>query len=307
MDLRLPPPLPPGGTLGIVAPSGPVDPLRLADGVRYLEGLGYRVRIAPNLGRKTGFTAGSIEERLAPLLGFHHDPAIDAIVLARGGAGAMDLLEQIPWGEVAAKPKIWMGFSDFSVLASAALRAGMVTFHGPMAASDFWHRSEPASLDDWQPVLRGEGYPRRWPIEPAQVWRPGRGEGPLVAGCLTPLTALIGTPWEPPSDGAILFVEEVNEAPYRLARLLTTWRLAGKLKHLKGLGIGALVGCGGVGGETPDELRGTLLAAIGDGEFPVLAGLPFGHSGPNRTFALGRRVRLDAAQLEVVFEEPGVA
>jgi muramoyltetrapeptide carboxypeptidase len=290
----------------VAAPSGPVDPERLEEGRRWLESRGYRVRLAPNVLRRTGFTAGSRSERLASLLDFHFDPSVDAIVLARGGAGAIELLEEIPWPEVVARPKIWMGFSDFSVLSTAALVEGMGTFHGPMAASDFWHRREAESLADWEPVLLGEGYPRRWSFAPEQVWREGRGTGPLLAGCLTPMTSLFGTRWDPPAEGAILLWEEVGEAPFRLARLLTAWKLAGKLKSLTGLGIGALTACDGAGGESVGKLRETLLERLGEVDIPVVAGLPFGHRGPNRTMAIGRRARIDTGRGELVFEEPGV-
>jgi len=302
----IPPPLPPGGTIGVAAPSGLVDPERLEAGIRYLESRGYRVKTAPNVKDHHRWSAGSREARLEGFLDLHFDPTVDAVLLARGGAGALELLDLIPWSRVIRKPKIWMGFSDFSVLAGAALRAGMVTFHGPMVASDFWHRRHPASLRDWEPALRGEGYPRRWKLDPRQIWRQGSGRGKLLAGCLTPLTSLLGTPYDPPTGRSILFWEETNEAPFRLARLLTTWRLAGKLKSLAGMAIGNLSRCEGAGGRTPRELREAILEAIGPGDFPVVGELPFGHEGANRTMAIGRMVRIDTERGEVVFEQPGV-
>ena len=304
MDLIRPPALPRHATIGVVAPSGPVNPLRLSEGVQWLESRGYRVRVAQNALLRTGYTAGDLETRLDDFLALALAPSVDALVAARGGAGALELLPLLPWEDLRRNPKPWMGFSDFATLGNAALVEGIVTFHGPMVASDFWHRQFPASLEDWESVLRGEDYPRRFRI--GEVWNPGKGSGPLVGGCLSPLNSLFGTKWMPETAGSILFWEDVSEPPYRLARMLTTWKVAGRLKSLAGMMIGALSGCTGAGGETPEELKKTLLSAIGPVDFPIVAGLPFGHEGVNRTMALGCRVSIDTDSGEVLFEEPGV-
>jgi len=296
---RQPAPLRPGDRVQLVAASSALDDLeRLQGGIAALEGWGLAVTAHPAPLRRWGYLAGADWERRADVLGGppELDPGGEPAALRaciRGGWGAARLLEQ-----PLALPAGWLlGFSDVTSLLWAQLARGLGgAIHGPLvtslASEPEWSRQRLRDLLFGHPLadLQGVG------------WSGGIASGPLVAGNLTVATHLLGTGHLPDLRGAILILEDVGEAPYRLDRLLTHWRLCGALQQLAGIGLGRFTDCddpesepGEAGPESPRRFTAeqVLRDRTTDLGIPVVAGLPVGHGPGNAALPLGVRARLD--------------
>ena len=282
--LALPPPLQRGDRVRLVAASSALQPEslpRLQAGIAVLQDWGLRVEPCDGPERQWGYLAGDDGQRSADLAG----PA-QLWACLRGGWGAARLLED-PALEL---PSGWfLGFSDVTSLLWARQARGLAGgVHGPLLTT--LAAEPPWSQQRLRRLLFGE------PLEPlhGQCWQPGVAEGPLLVANLTVATHLLGTPHCPPLAGAILVLEDVGEAPYRLDRLLTHWRLCGALQQLAGIGFGRFDGC-----DDPDAGGFSSLEVLrersADLAVPVLAGLPLGHGeAGNAALPLGRWARLDA-------------
>jgi muramoyltetrapeptide carboxypeptidase len=304
--------LPAGGTLGIVAPAGPIDEERVAAGIAMWEAAGFRTCRRQDLCAREGYLAGDDERRAAELMEMVDDPGVDAILCARGGYGSLRILSRLDAARVREAAKPFVGYSDATTLHLWMRRvAALVSFHGPMLerGGDL----EAAELDSLVAALTGsEGAAARLVGRPGL---PGVAEGPLVGGNLSLVAASLGTPWELEAHGAILMVEEVHEEPYRLDRLLGQLAAAGKLAQLAAVGVGALVECGPDARSIDPDLHGARcgpsardamerwLTPLG---VPVAFGLPFGHCPPNLAWPHGVRARLDGERGELHILEPGV-
>jgi muramoyltetrapeptide carboxypeptidase len=303
----------PGDTIGVAALSGPADPEKLAAGVRALEGLGYRVRPAPNVLAREPLLglAGTAEERAAGYRALLVDPDVNAIVFARGGYGVAPALPYLDPAEAAAHPKIHCGFSDLTLLSSWLLNAGVPSFHGPMVAADLARGLDPLSASFFPSMLEGRG-PRTIFLEGEEgqggaagsgVLVAGAATGRLVGGCLSLLAASVGTPWEYDYAGALLFFEDIAEEAYRIDRMLGTLIDSGRFAKLSGILIGSLsaVTFGGV--EDAARLRGVLEARLAPLGIPVALGLPSGHRGPNATLPVGALAAWDGVGTLTFLEE----
>jgi muramoyltetrapeptide carboxypeptidase len=291
--LVLPAPLAPGDRIGIAAPGGPVRPAALEAGIAYLSARGYVPVRGRHLDGRHGYLAGSDSDRLEDVNGFLADPSIRAIWFARGGYGSARIVAGLRLAGLRQHPKVLIGYSDVTVIQAAALRrAGLATLYGPLVQE----LGSPEAFDEGSLWEAAEGGARaiEHRLEPAAVLRPGVGEGPLVGGCLSLLVSLIGTPYEPPTDGAILFWEEVNEEPYRIDRMLGHLRLAGRLRRLKGMLVGRPVGCRAQDPANDLPLSEILLSHLKSTRYPVVLDFPAGHCPGKVTLPLGRRARLDA-------------
>jgi muramoyltetrapeptide carboxypeptidase len=286
--LRWPQPLQPGDRVRLAAASSALDDPaaleRLEAGQAVLRGWGLAVEQRPIHGRQWGYLAGRDAERRADLLEAGGDGAA-LVACVRGGWGAARLLEH----PLALPPRWLLGFSDVTSLLWAQLAQGHGGgLHGPLlttlAAEPTWSQERLRQLlfGEMPAALAGEG------------WRQGVAEGPLLVANLTVATHLLGTAHLPALAGAILVLEDVGEAPYRIDRMLTHWRLSGALGQLAGIAFGAFSDC-----ETADEaaqhrLEQVLRERTLDLGIPVLAGLPLGHRCGNAALPLGARARLDA-------------
>jgi len=287
-ELARPKRLKPGARIGVAAVSGPVEKERLERGLAYLVSKGYEVVEAANLRSRRGFLAGSDEERASGYRALLRDPAVDAIIFARGGYGASRILRYLDAGEMRANPKIHLGGSDLTALfAWIGRHAGLVTFYGPMVAVEM--AGEAVDLD-WELSLRGgKVAPHR--IARENVLAPGITEGILVGGCLSLLASLCGTPEAIRGDGAIFFWEDTGEDAYELDRLLTQLERSGTLERLRGMVIGSVVPRRDSG--SPDAVRDYLRERFSGAPFPVAMGLQAGHLENPRTLPLGVSARLD--------------
>lgn len=298
-----PPPVVAGDRIGVAALSGPVDPDRLELGLAALERLGFEPVPAANLRSRHGLFAGTDAERLAAFHDLAADPTVRAILFARGGHGVLRLLPGIDWDLLAAHPRAYMGYSDLTpFLLAVVARLGLVAFHGPMTAADLARGLSEREEASFLGALAG-----RWEgVVPVTGWlREGVAEGPLVGGCLSLLTATLGTAWAPRVAGAILFWEDLGEPRYRLDRMLTHLHLSGSLPAIRGMVIGH---CRPTdrGSEEPSrsDWPAILREALRGFEGPVAEGLPAGHEAPNLTLPLGAAARLDPEAGGLVLSAP---
>jgi muramoyltetrapeptide carboxypeptidase len=266
---------------------------RLQAGIAIVEQWGLRVTPHPEPLRQWGYYAGSDAQRLDDL-----QPTAPLLACLRGGWGSARLLER-PWHEPARVMPHWLlGFSDVTSLLWARQAAGLPGgIHGPMlttlAAEPAWSQARLKALlfGDALPPLQGDG------------WQGGCAEGPLLVGNLTVATHLLGTPHLPELQGAVLLLEDVGEAPYRIDRMLTQWRLSGALQQLAGIGFGSFNDCEDDEPPAPGfSLEDVLRERTSDLGIPIVGKLPFGHGSGNAAFALGQRARLDgqSGQLELL-------
>ncbi len=289
-----PPPVGPGDRVGVAALSGAVDPERLERGLAALRGLGFEPVAAENLTSRRGMFAGSDDERLAAFHRLAADPSLGAILFARGGNGLLRVLPRIDWELLARRPRAYVGYSDLTpFLLGVVTRLGCAAFHGPMVATDFERGLDAEEAESLLAALRGE--PLALPL--AGAVRGGRAEGPLMGGCLSLLTAVLGTSHAPRLQGAILFWEDVNEPLYRVDRMLTHLGLSGILEGVVGMAVGRCPHAAVAG----DGEAWRAVVRDGAGRFggPVAWGLPSGHGAPNLTLPLGRTAVLDGEMLQL--------
>jgi len=287
----------PGDRVGVAALSGPVDPARLEAGLAALRRLGFEPVLAANLRSRAGLFAGGDAERLDAFHELAADPDLPVIFFARGGHGLLRVLPALDWELLKRRPRAYVGYSDLTpFLLEVVRRLGLVAFHGPMIAADLARGLAAEEEESLLAALAGR-YPAvqpfsRWLREPAA----GRASGPLLGGCLSLLTATLGTPFAPDLEGAMVFWEDTGELPYRVDRMLTHLGLSGNLANIAGMIVGHLGDGKGPSGEPPDwpALVGGSVAGF---SWPLAWGLESGHIAPNRTLPLGLPARLDGGRL----------
>lgn len=289
--IRRAPRLAPGARVALVSPAGPLrgdgDLQRAAANAA---SLGWESVAMPNALGRAGYLAGRDDDRLADLHAAFADPRIDAIWCVRGGYGTMRLLHALDLDLVAKRPKPLLGYSDVTALhAAVAGRAGVTSFHAPVARAAL----PPLALRSLRLATSGEGDPCGLAAE-ARVLRPGTAEGRLAGGNLALVAALCGTPWMPDLDDAILVLEDVHEAVYRIDRMLRQLLLSGRCASVRGVVFGQFTD---LPEEPPedtrplDEVLGEFADALG---VPCIAGAPVGHVDEQWTIEIGADAALDA-------------
>jgi muramoyltetrapeptide carboxypeptidase len=306
-----PPRLRRGDRVAVAAPSGVVDPGRLADGMAELERWGLEPVPGAHVLDCHGHLAGTDEDRVADLNAAFRDPTVRAIWTARGGFGLTRILDRLDWSALAADPKLLIGFSDVTALLVAAWRRlGLVTVHGQFASRLHLVAPHTTAADHLRALVFGTGpggAAPALPHQPAPVTiAPGTATGPLVGGNLAVLCALLGTPDQLDVDGCVLLLEDVNERPYRIDRMLTQLRAAGVLQRVAGLAVGTFVDCDAAAHVPSATTADVVAERLGDLGVPVLAGLPVGHHDDQLAVAHGAAVRLDAGAGTLEFLEPAV-
>jgi muramoyltetrapeptide carboxypeptidase len=295
--LLIPPPLKHGDLVGVIAASGPVSCDLLSQGVLFLKELGFRVKTGRHLFEKRGYLAGADEHRLEDLNAMLGDPDVRAVFFARGGYGAMRLLDRLDGATLIQDPKILIGMSDVTALQlSLFARFNLVTFSGPMIAGQVGVGLDDTSKE-WfvRALTEPMNHRNLWPPDSrARVLRGGSTQGRLIGGCLSLVAALMGTSHAPDFDDSILFLEDVNEPPYRIDRMLTQLRLARVLEKVGALVLGHFLGPDGE--DLGQEVDGIVMELTKDTSVPIISGFPHGHVLPNVTLPHGAPVRLDTDQ-----------
>ncbi len=285
----------PGARVALVAPAGPIKiPADLDRAVKNARLLEWEPVIGEHVRKRDGYFAGSDEERLGDLNAALRDDSVDAVWCLRGGYGAMRLLDGLDYAALRRRPKAIIGYSDVTALHCAiGQRCGLASIHGPTARAKltkFAARSLRAAvtLDDSCGVARS-----------ARTLVRGRARGRLLGGNLALLAALHGTPYEPDYAGAILVLEDVNEASYRIERMLLQLRLSGSLQQCAGIVFGAFTNTGetkdeSLGGtRTVEEVLEEAAEAVG---VPSFRGAPVGHIDDQWSVPMGRDAELDAGK-----------
>jgi muramoyltetrapeptide carboxypeptidase len=277
-----PPPLVPGALVAVVAPSSPFDRNELFRGLAWLRQR-YRLRVSTGIFERDGYLAGTDARRAFELASAMRDPEIAAILCARGGYGAMRILDELPWDAFAASPKWLVGFSDVTALHVAAQARNVCTIHGPNATGlgrSITPRERLGLID----ALEGRAA-AAW--SGLDVLRGGSAEGVLVGGNLALVHAMAAAARFMVPDGAIIALEDVTERPYRIDRMLTSLRLGGTFARASAVVFGSFSQC--EPGPDGTTLRDVLSAFARAMTIPVVANAPFGHGAPNEAFVLGRR------------------
>ena len=303
-----------GDTIGLVAPASPLLSFQdIARAARVLSRLGFKVAEGDHIRRRHGFLAGEDSQRADDIESMFADKNVSGIFALRGGYGSTRLLELLDWELIAANPKVLLGHSDLTALLNAVYRrTGMVTFWGPLAGYDLGRSSSPFKLKwlkavvcDNRPTLRLPKGPRgrRWRI----IRKAAPVEGPLVGGNLSLICSLIGTPFDLDTRGALLFLEDVDEEPYRIDRMLVQLSMAGKLTQAVGILIGKCVNCEPQGRMRYSfRLNQVLQDRLGNLDIPVVYGAAIGHEKDKITLPIGVRARLDTEKEYLTLLEPAV-
>ena len=302
--------LKPNDLVGLIAPGGIMDDAQIERAVRNLESFGLRVKIGENIRLHRGNYAGTPFQQVQDFHAMVRDPEVKAVWCGRGGSGGSLMLPLLDYALIRAHAKVIIGFSDFTAtLLAIARRSRIVTFHGPVGISTFseystahlravlmearaGHVIEPAPDGAMQPV-------------PGTLV-PGVATGPLVGGNLSVLSALVGTPYGARMRGAIAFLEDVDEAPYRINRMLTQLVQSGELAHAAGVMFGTCSHCEVHEGEATLTLEETLRDRLEPLHIPAAMGLSFGHVSRNFTLPIDVRARFDATARTVTLLEPAV-
>ena len=292
----------PGDTVGLVAPASSDDePMRLEMALNTIRGMGLVPKLGRHISDRHGYLSGTDQDRAADIHDMYSDSSVRAVFAIRGGWGSARLLPLLDWDLIRANPKLLIGSSDVTALHLAfAARAGFPTIHGPNA-SNRWDEISWQSF--WRMAFAGEGpllgeadgkdrAQDRWRTT---LIRPGKANGRLLGGNLTVLSTLMGTPWLPDFTGAILFLEDVGEAEYRIDRMMNQLALSGVLGKVAGVMFGQCVRCNSsipdYAGFTVPQILDQYLAPLG---VPAFAGANIGHVTNQLSLPVGARVELDA-------------
>ncbi len=293
-----------GQRIGLIAPAAPVTDDEIAHSVARLRCLGVEPVVGRHAAARHGYLAGSDAERADDFNCMARDPSIRAIVALRGGYGTTRILEHVDYAAIAADPKIVLGFSDVTALLDAvAQRSAVVTFHGPVAArEEYFDETARSYVERACMSLEPIG---TLDAVAATTVRGGRAQGRIAGGNLSVVTSLLGTPWAPALHEALFLLEEVDEEPYRIDRMLTQLRLAGALERVRGVLVGGLTRCEpkAGSGETAEQVGVELLSGV---DRPVLCGIPSGHVPHQWVLPIGLEATLDAEARTLTFSEPAV-
>jgi muramoyltetrapeptide carboxypeptidase len=312
-----PPRLRQGDVVGLIAPGGYTSERAIEKAVRNIEALGFKVRQGRYLREVFGNYAGSVQQRLADLHAMFADPEVKAIWPIRGGSGCISLLSGLDYALMRRNPKVLIGYSDITALHLAIHKhAGLVTFHGPVASSTMTPYSSehmmavltapqasytiPMSLENAERALRE-------PHFGIHTHTHGVASGALMGGNLSMVAALAGTPYAANFRDSILFLEEVNEAPYRIDRWMTQLDLAGGFANAAGLVVGICENCGPEHEDVSLTLERTLGLHLHPLTIPAVTGYSIGHIRNQFTLPMGVQARLDTKAQTITLLEPAVS
>ena len=295
MCIRKPKSLRKGDTVGLISVSSPVTKETVKKSVEYLAKLGYSVKLGKHILQNEGHMAGTVEQRSLDLNEMFRRDDIKAVFCAYGGTSANQILPYIDYDLIRTKPKIFVGLSDSSILATAIYtKSGVVTFHGPTGynfgeagMTEYTERYFLRALCNPEPLSE---------IEELSPWitiRDGSTEGKIVGGNLSLLQSLMGTQYEPDWEDKIMFWEDLFVEYHTIDLILSHLDLAGVFKRMKGMVIGRLVGCEEQEYKTKETFEDMIRRILAKYDFPILYNVDLGHTDDKITIPIGTTVRLD--------------
>ncbi|PID57475.1 MAG: LD-carboxypeptidase [Ignavibacteriae bacterium] len=301
-----------GATIGLVSPASLIKEKHLHESIRNLEALGFKVKYNNEIKSKYGYLAGPDSLRAADLNQMFADDEIDAICAVRGGYGCARMLDLIDYELIKNNPKIIIGYSDItSLLYAIYKKTSLVCFHGPVGTSTF----NEYSVEHLKNILvtPKENYKMaNLPEDRNNIVtiNPGKAKGELIGGNLSIVVSMIGTEYDIDSKDKIIFLEDIGEEPYRIDRMLTQMKLAGKFDNCSGVALGVFKNCE-IDKDDPEFEESLTLLKIfkdifGDLEIPVVYGLSFGHIENKFTLPFGVEAKLDADKGSITLLEKAV-
>jgi muramoyltetrapeptide carboxypeptidase len=309
--------LQPGNTIGLIAPSSNAwEDHEIYFAMDVLRSFGFKVKAGKYLFQRHGYLAGQDKERAWDLNAMFADQSVDGIVCLRGGYGSPRILPLLDYSLIAANPKVFLGYSDVTALLNAIYaRSGLVTFHGPIAKQNFSDYTlenfkrvlfaPQANIELAKPPLFEKTEGRAEKDNRLTVITPGKASGQLIGGNLSLMNKLVGSPYEPDYQGKLLFLEDVEEAPYRIDGMLTHLRLAGRLNKLAGVVFGKCTDCE-ASGPASLSVEQVLKDRLGDLGIPVLSGVMIGHIEDMATIPVGVMATLDTSKERLFLDEVAV-
>jgi muramoyltetrapeptide carboxypeptidase len=304
VEAILPKALKKGDAIGVVAPASPPDLARIEKAKSLYEDMGLRVLLAPSVGKRHGYLGGTDAERVADLESMFANEDVRGVFCACGGYGTPRIVDRLNYKLIAEHPKVFWGYSDITCLHVAIhQQTGLVTFHGPMLSSDLGNSElEGTTLAGLSQIMAPRQQVFEQTRQPLHVLAEGMATGKLVGGNLTLLASMIGTPYEIDTKDTLLFIEEIEEEPYRIDRMLNQLRLAGKLDDAAGFVIGNFNGC-----EPKKRQHSFTLQEVLDDYFsgsgkPCISGFQIGHCSPAFSVPYGARAVLDTERKRLVVE-----
>lgn len=312
--LQKPATLQEGDHVGLITPGSAIPEHRIADAVKTTRSLGLVPVLGKHVGKELGYLAGSDDERLEDLHRMFGDTEIKGIWCIRGGYGCTRLLPRIQYDLIKANPKVFIGYSDITALHHAFLmECQLVTFHGPLAVSEPTMYSlnylKKAVMTN-APYVVGQSVENLDTRSKDQAFEPfvinsGTMKGPLVGGNLSLMTALIGTPWEVSYADKLVFIEDIDEKPYSIDRMLVQLLQATDLSKAAGILLGVFYDCNPDEGDKSLSLRETLVGQFASLNIPVFYGFSFGHIDHHCTLPVGTLAEFDPVKQEIHFLETG--
>lgn len=286
----------PGDTLGVIAPASPFDRQKFHDGIRFIEKLGFSTYCPEAIFEQQQYLAGPDYLRARTLNEMFANPDIKGIICARGGYGTLRIIPQINFDIIAENPKLFIGFSDITVLLNMLLSiCGLVSLHGPTVAS--FASASSQTKKSFRRIFSADPELIVTPRHP-EIVCPGQASGILAGGNLTTLCHLAGTPYEPDFSGMILLLEDTGESPYRIDRMLTQMNVAGCFDGIKGVILGSFKDCGEIA-----LVYRIFKEIFSKKDIPVLAGFDIGHDEPNLSMPFGVAAVLDTENGKLQFQE----
>lgn len=288
-----------GDVIGLISPaSSPKDLTRIDKAAKYFESLGYKVKVGKNVGKTRAYLAGSDKERLKDLHDMFADKKVKAVFCVRGGYGSNRLLDKIDYDLIKKNPKIFVGYSDITALQNAFLKkCGLITFAGPMPAVDFWDEINPYAEENFWKTLTYEKPLGKLPNYfeySIDFLTKGEATGRLIGGNLAVFVSLLATPFLPDIKNNILLLEDIDEPPYKVDRMLNQLKLAGFFEKLSGIALGIFTDCvdkEGAATLSLDEVFSDYLSKI---KIPALKNLSHGHITTNLTIPLGALAKISS-------------
>lgn len=297
-----------GDLIGITGPAGSIwNKAHISKIQDILTEMGFRTKLGQTLHEQDGFLAGTDELRATELMEMFEDKSIRAILTMRGGWGCARILDKLDYRKISENPKIIMGFSDITSLVNAIhVKTGLVTYHGPCGYSS-WGDFTTAEVT--KAIVIGKPYEMKNPsnnMEDLKTWSSGKAQGKLVGGNLTVVVSMIGTEYEPNWHNKILFLEEIEEEPYRCDRMLWQLKQAGVFEKISGLVIGSFRKCEPEEPEKSFTLDQIFEQHFKNASFPVFQGSSFGHITPKFTLPIGVLAEMDADAFTITTLERSV-